>query len=106
MPYDKATLGQIAEQEEEENKKDGAFLGVKKKFDEFECPYDALLDDYDPGMTTATTRRLFDELGKMVQKENGLAETLVTAKSRAASPLDFMPADSMASSRYFRCCWC
>ena len=31
-------------------------------FDEFECPYDALLDDYDPGMTTATTRRLFDEL--------------------------------------------
>jgi hypothetical protein len=38
MPYDKATLGQIAEQEEEENKKDGAFLGVKKKFDEFECP--------------------------------------------------------------------
>ena len=34
MPYDKATLGQIAEQEDEESKKDGAFLGVKKKFDE------------------------------------------------------------------------
>jgi carboxypeptidase Taq len=31
-------------------------------FDEFECAYDALLDDYDPGMTTAATRRLFDEL--------------------------------------------
>jgi carboxypeptidase Taq len=31
-------------------------------FDEFECPYDALLDDYDPGMTTAATKRLFDEL--------------------------------------------
>ena len=38
MPYDKATLGQIAEQEDEENKKTGAFLGSKKKFDEFECP--------------------------------------------------------------------
>jgi carboxypeptidase Taq len=31
-------------------------------FDEFDCAYDALLDDYDPGMTTAATRRLFDEL--------------------------------------------
>jgi hypothetical protein len=38
MPYDKATLGQIAEQEEEENKKSGEFLGSKRKFDEFECP--------------------------------------------------------------------
>jgi hypothetical protein len=38
MPYDKATLGQIAEQEEEENKKSGDFLGSKRKFDEFECP--------------------------------------------------------------------
>ena len=38
MPYDKATLGQIAEQEEDENKKSGEFLGSKRKFDEFECP--------------------------------------------------------------------
>jgi carboxypeptidase Taq len=36
-------------------------------FDEFECAYDALLDDYDPGMTTAATKRLFDELkGELV----------------------------------------
>jgi len=31
-------------------------------FDWFECPYDALLDDYDPGMRTSHVRRLFDEL--------------------------------------------
>jgi carboxypeptidase Taq len=31
-------------------------------FDEFECAYDVLLDDYDPGMTTVATKRLFDEL--------------------------------------------
>jgi carboxypeptidase Taq len=31
-------------------------------FDSFECPYDALLDDYDPGMTTREVARLFDEL--------------------------------------------
>jgi carboxypeptidase Taq len=31
-------------------------------FDEFECAYDALLDDYDLGMTTAATKRLFEEL--------------------------------------------
>jgi carboxypeptidase Taq len=31
-------------------------------FDSFECPYDALLDDYDPGMTTREVKRLFDEL--------------------------------------------
>jgi carboxypeptidase Taq len=36
-------------------------------FDEFDCAYDALLDDFDPGMTTAATRRLFDELkGELV----------------------------------------
>jgi hypothetical protein len=38
MPYDKATLGQIAEQEEEESKKTGENLGSRRKFDEFECP--------------------------------------------------------------------
>jgi carboxypeptidase Taq len=31
-------------------------------FDEFACPYDALLDDYDTGMTTAQVKALFDEL--------------------------------------------
>jgi carboxypeptidase Taq len=31
-------------------------------FDEFACPYDALLDDYDAGMTTAEVKALFDEL--------------------------------------------
>jgi carboxypeptidase Taq len=31
-------------------------------FDTFECAYDALLDDYDPGMTTREVRRLFEEL--------------------------------------------
>lgn len=31
-------------------------------FDGFDCPYDALLDDYEPGMTTAEVRSLFDEL--------------------------------------------
>lgn len=31
-------------------------------FDTFDCAYDVLLDDYDPGMKTAEVRRLFDEL--------------------------------------------
>jgi carboxypeptidase Taq len=31
-------------------------------FDEFDTPYDALLDDYEPGMTSAEVRTLFDEL--------------------------------------------
>jgi carboxypeptidase Taq len=31
-------------------------------FDEFECAYDALLDDYEPGMKTVEVARLFDEL--------------------------------------------
>jgi carboxypeptidase Taq len=31
-------------------------------FDSFECAYDALLDDYDPGMTTRQVTRLFGEL--------------------------------------------
>jgi carboxypeptidase Taq len=36
-------------------------------FDNFDCPYDVLLDDYDEGMTTAEVRRLFDELkGELV----------------------------------------
>jgi carboxypeptidase Taq len=31
-------------------------------FDEYDCAYDVLLDDYEPGMRTATVNRLFDEL--------------------------------------------
>ena len=31
-------------------------------FDEFACPYDALLDDYEPGMTASEVTRLFGEL--------------------------------------------
>ncbi len=31
-------------------------------FDGFDCAYDVLLDDYDAGMTTAATTRLFDQL--------------------------------------------
>jgi carboxypeptidase Taq len=31
-------------------------------FDGYECPYDALLDDYEPGMTSAEVARLFSEL--------------------------------------------
>jgi carboxypeptidase Taq len=31
-------------------------------FDEYECAYDPLLDDYEPGGRTAEVRRLFDEL--------------------------------------------
>ncbi len=38
MPYDRGTLGEISEQEEEEDKKSGKALGVKRRFDEFECP--------------------------------------------------------------------
>jgi predicted RNA-binding Zn-ribbon protein involved in translation (DUF1610 family) len=38
MPYDKATLGHIAEEEEEEAAKSGANLGSRRSFDEFECP--------------------------------------------------------------------
>jgi hypothetical protein len=38
MPYDKATLGQIMEEAEEEAAKSGENLGDKRRFDEFECP--------------------------------------------------------------------
>jgi carboxypeptidase Taq len=31
-------------------------------FDDFECAYDALLDDYDPGMRTSEVKRLFEDL--------------------------------------------
>ena len=38
MPYDPNTMGDIADHEDEENKKTGRSLGAKRKFDEFECP--------------------------------------------------------------------
>jgi carboxypeptidase Taq len=31
-------------------------------FDDFDCPYDVLLDDYEPGMRTASVTRLFAQL--------------------------------------------
>ncbi len=49
-------------------------------FDWFECPYDALLDDYDPGMRTKVVARLLDELrGELVP----LIKTLTEHSSRA-----------------------
>jgi hypothetical protein len=36
MPRD--DLGYIAEEQEEEERKSGASLGAKRRFDEFECP--------------------------------------------------------------------
>jgi transcription elongation factor Elf1 len=46
-PYDKNMLGEIADQEDEENKKSGRSLGVKRKFDEFECPTCQANNPYD-----------------------------------------------------------
>src|SRR5207248_2970661 len=44
-------------------------------FDWFDCPYDALLDDYDPGMRTAVAGRLLDELrGELLPLIHILAE--------------------------------
>jgi carboxypeptidase Taq len=44
-------------------------------FDWFECPYDALLDDHDPGMRTTEVKRLFDELrAELVPLLRALAE--------------------------------
>ncbi len=31
-------------------------------FDEYDCAYDVLLDDYEPGARTAEVSRVFDEL--------------------------------------------
>jgi carboxypeptidase Taq len=72
------SIGQEAWIEARKNSDFGAFapylernLELAKRyvecFDGFECAYDALLDDYDPSMTTAATKRLFDELkGELV----------------------------------------
>jgi carboxypeptidase Taq len=44
-------------------------------FDWFDCPYDALLDDYDPGMRTAAAARLLNELrGELLPLIHILAE--------------------------------
>jgi carboxypeptidase Taq len=44
-------------------------------FDWFECAYDALLDDYDPGMRTAVAGRLLEELrGELLPLISKLAE--------------------------------
>jgi carboxypeptidase Taq len=44
-------------------------------FDWFDCSYDALLDDYDPGMRTAVAGRLLDELrGELLPLIRTLAE--------------------------------
>ena len=48
-------------------------------FDEFDCAYDALLDDYDPGMRTEQVSVLFDELK---------AELLPMVKALADRPID------------------
>ena len=38
MPYDRNSLGEMADQEDEDSKKAGKTQGVKRKFDEFDCP--------------------------------------------------------------------
>jgi carboxypeptidase Taq len=52
-------------------------------FDEFDCPYDALLDDYESGMKSADVARLFDEL------KNELVPVIATVTERGldAPPL-------------------
>jgi carboxypeptidase Taq len=49
-------------------------------FDWFDCPYDALLDDYDPGMRTAVVKHLLDELRAELVP---LIRTLTEHSSRA-----------------------
>ena len=51
-------------------------------FEESEHVYDVLLDDYEPGMTTAEVRRLFDEL-----KQQGLVP-LIAAVAERGRPVD------------------
>jgi len=48
-------------------------------FDEFDCPYDVLLDDYEPGMKSTEVARLFDEL------KSELVPLIATASER---PID------------------
>jgi hypothetical protein len=53
MPYDRNTLGHISEQEDDDDKKSGKSQGVKRKFDEFECPscsaYNPVADGFGNG---------------------------------------------------------
>jgi carboxypeptidase Taq len=68
-----ASVGQEAWITARANSDFGAFVPCLKRnlelarayvdcFDGFDCPYDALLDDYDPQLTTAEVSGLFDEL--------------------------------------------
>ena len=79
MPYDRSTLGQISEQEEEEDKKAGKSQGVKRKFDEFECPTCSAHNPYDEGFGNGdeilcnycglTFKATVDEEGKLKLRE-------------------------------------
>jgi carboxypeptidase Taq len=52
-------------------------------FDEFDCAYDVLLDDFEPGMRTATVDRLFTQLkSELVPLIAALAEHLDRADDR------------------------
>lgn len=68
-----ASLGQEAWREARERSDFEAFVPYLERnlelarryvdcFDDFDCAYDVLLDDYEPGMLTATVRALFTEL--------------------------------------------
>jgi carboxypeptidase Taq len=61
-------------------------------FDEFECPYDALLDDYEPGMKSTQVRALFDQLkGELVPVIATLAEhqaTVDASSLHGSFPID------------------
>jgi hypothetical protein len=46
-PYDRDAMGEISDQEEEDEKKSGRSLGSKRKFDEFECPACSANNPYD-----------------------------------------------------------
>ena len=46
-PYDRDAMGEISDQEEEDNKKSGRSLGSKRKFEEFECPACSANNPYD-----------------------------------------------------------
>ena len=61
-------------------------------FDEFACPYDALLDDYDAKMTTAQVKALFDELRSelvpMIQTLSENAEAVDASALHGSFPVD------------------
>jgi transcription elongation factor Elf1 len=79
MPYDRETLGEISAQEEEEEKKAGKTQGVKRRFDEFECPscsaYNPVGDGFGSGDEILCNycgvefRATVDEEGKLKLRE-------------------------------------